>query len=392
MGRFLFVVPPLHGHVNPTIAVGLELAGRGHDVAWCGYRPFLEGLLPEGAEILPVGGEVPPAIVEAVANRARALRGMEALKFFWEEFLVPLADAMIPGTDAAVRRYGPDVIVADQQTVAGAFVALRHGVPWATSATTSAELADRFAGMPKLREWADGCLVRVQLEHGEDPGVATAGRLRFSEHLVLAFTTPALAGAGDYPAHWVFVGPAFAGRRANAEEFPWEWFEAPGPHVLVSLGTVNAESGSRFYRVVAEALAGQPVRAVLCAPPGLAGTMPENVIVRRRVPQLEMLAHLDAVVCHAGHNTVAEALAHGLPLVVAPIRDDQPVVAEQVVRAGAGIRVRFARTGPAELRAAIAAVLGEPAYGEMARAVQASFSAAGGAVAASDRLEELLGG
>ena len=43
-------------------------------------------------------------------------------------------------------------------------------------------------------------------------------------------------------------------------------------------------------------------------------------------------------VTHGGHNTVCEALAHGLPLVVAPIRDDQPTVAAQVVQAGAGVR------------------------------------------------------
>ena len=36
MSRFLFVVPPLTGHVNPTISVGRELAARGHQAAWCG--------------------------------------------------------------------------------------------------------------------------------------------------------------------------------------------------------------------------------------------------------------------------------------------------------------------------------------------------------------------
>ena len=34
MSRILFVVPPLTGHINPTVAVGAELAARGHDVAW----------------------------------------------------------------------------------------------------------------------------------------------------------------------------------------------------------------------------------------------------------------------------------------------------------------------------------------------------------------------
>ena len=36
MSRFLFVVPPMAGHVNPTLPVGRELAARGHEVAWAG--------------------------------------------------------------------------------------------------------------------------------------------------------------------------------------------------------------------------------------------------------------------------------------------------------------------------------------------------------------------
>lgn len=43
---------------------------------------------------------------------------------------------------------------------------------------------------------------------------------------------------------------------------------------------------------------------------------------------------------------MCEALWHAVPLVVAPIRDDQPVVAGQVTDAGAGVRVRFGRGGP----------------------------------------------
>jgi UDP:flavonoid glycosyltransferase YjiC (YdhE family) len=51
---------------------------------------------------------------------------------------------------------------------------------------------------------------------------------------------------------------------------------------------------------------------------------------------------MSAVVCHGGHNTVCEAVAHGVPLVVTPIRDDQPIIARQVADAGAGIRLHFA--------------------------------------------------
>ena len=36
MSRFLFVVPPLAGHVNPTISVARRLEARGHQVAMVG--------------------------------------------------------------------------------------------------------------------------------------------------------------------------------------------------------------------------------------------------------------------------------------------------------------------------------------------------------------------
>jgi len=96
------------------------------------------------------------------------------------------------------------------------------------------------------------------------------------------------------------------------------------------------------------------------------------------------------VVCHAGHNTVCETLSHGVPLVVAPIRDDQPVIANQVTTAGAGIRVHFSRVSAGELRTALTTVLANPSYRSAARRIQTSFTAAGGAAAAADHLEKLL--
>ncbi|MFE3260132.1 glycosyltransferase [Nocardia sp. NPDC059091] len=68
---------------------------------------------------------------------------------------------------------------------------------------------------------------------------------------------------------------------------------------------------------------------------------------------------------------------------------DNPVVAGQVQAAGAGIRVKFGRVRPAEMREAILTVLDDPSYRQAALRVQASFVAAGGAVAAADFLEKL---
>lgn len=398
MARFLFVVPPLTGHVNPTVALGGELRRRGHEVAWVTYADVAGSILPDDATVYRIGDESYQELTESLRTRSQRLRGASALEFLWRDFLLPLALVMTPGVDDVVDRFKPDVLVVDQQTFAGALVAQRRGLVWVTSATTSAELVDPFQGLPKVGQWVRDGLATLQRDHGIDPSGACDPR--FSNHLVLAFTSGALTGAVTLPdgsGPCVLVGPSLAPHddtdpRWRVGDFPIDWLGGEGHRVLVSLGTVSMGAGERFFKAAVEAVAGSSLRAVLVATPDVLGPgpLPDNVLVRPRIPQLAVLEHVDAVVTHAGHNTVCEALANGLPLVLAPIRDDQPVVADQVVRAGAGIRVRFARAGASDLRAALTAVLDEPSYRRAARAVQRSFEEAGGAPAAADALEGLL--
>jgi MGT family glycosyltransferase len=387
VSRFLFVVPPLVGHTLPTVALGRELADRGHQVAWAGHAETVGPLLSPGSTLIPVDADFGGETLAQVLHRWRGLRGAAAFRSLWADLLIPLAVSMMAGVTAAVDEFTPDVLVVDQQAVAGALVARQRGLPWATSATTSAELTDQFATMPKLGVWARQCLDEFQ--HGF--AVSDPVDLRFSDDLVLAFTTPTLVGpVRNFPDHYVFVGPSI-GVRPGAPEFPWDWLDPDRQRVLVSLGTLNREVGQRFFVTAMEAVAplADRLQVILAAPLDLVESPPDHVLVREFVPQLDLLPHLHAVVSHAGHNTVCEALAHAVPLVVAPIRDDQPVIAGQVINAGAGIRVHFGRVGATELRNAITTVLDDPSYQRAARRVQTSFAAAGGASTAAHHLEKL---
>ncbi len=388
MGRFLFVVPPLHGHINPTISVGQALRDRGHTVAWAGYPDPAASLLTGEADLLPVFEALPSDILQDLEGKSRSLRGASALHFLWENFQLPLARAMVEGVERAVDLFEPDVLVADQQALAGAVVARRRGLHWATSATTTAELTDLFARLPRIREWIEQALVDLQREFGVPAEAMEKGDLRFSEQLVLVFSTPELVGWPKFPAEYAFVGPSMVGR-PQREPFPWEWLDER-PRVLVSLGTVNAEMGQRFYAAVLEAFKRPDRQVILVAPPLLVGPTPEHILVRDRVPQLALLQRVDAVVCHGGHNTVCESLARGLPLVVCPIKDDQPVIADQVAKSGAGVRVRFGRIRPAALESAVDDVLQNPAYRLAAEHIGASFRKAGGELQAARRLEALI--
>ncbi|MCC3774873.1 glycosyltransferase [Streptomyces sp. UNOB3_S3] len=382
MSRFLFVVPPLAGHINPAAAVAAELAVRGHRVAWAGPPEAIVDAVGADAEVYPCAG---PARV----RRPPGSRGAAALRLLWEDFLLPLAEAMTPGTREAIGAFRPDVLVADQQALAGALAAERLGVRWATSATTPADVGGYAAALPRIEEWIRSLLTRLRERFG-DPGATHDPR--FSPDLVLAYTVAELVDTSVPNVR--FVGPALRTRR-TAPDFPWEWLDLNRATALVSLGTVNTDTGGRFLAECAAAVRRRAHRlqAVITDPGGvLAGTTDDTVLTLPRVPQLDLLPRMSAVICHAGHNTVTESLWHGVPLVVAPIRDDQPFVAARTTDAGAAVRVRFGRADHARLGAALDTVLDGPDHRAAARRLRDRLRAAGGAGAAAGHLEALAAG
>jgi MGT family glycosyltransferase len=379
--RFLFVVPPFAGHINPTVSVGSELAARGHEVAWCGYAEPLSRLLDRDARRYELVHAANHPRVTEVAEKVRSVRGFANLKVMWEEVFVPLARAMIEGIERAAVDFRPTVLVSDQQALGGAVVARRTGLRWATFATSPVSRARALGGFPKVLAWTEARLAELQREQGLSPVVA----LEDSPDLVVVTSVPALAGPAElYPSQYRFVGAALA-RRPESSDFPWEALE-PVPRVLVSLGSLNVERGGRFFDAVKQALGGMRLQAIVVAPDHF-GPFPSNFLVRAWIPQLSLLPKIDAVVSHGGNNSVCETLSHGRPLVVIPITDDQPLVAQQVVDAGCGIRLPFARLRASTFEDAVRRVLQEPQFAGAARRLEVAFREAGGTMGAADLLE-----
>ncbi len=209
---------------------------------------------------------------------------------------------------------------------------------------------------------------------------------------VLAFTVRALFPARAFGEHFAFVGSALAS--LPEPEFPWEWLDPGRQHVIITVGTLAedvAADSAHFYARAVEALRplADRVQGIVVAPPGVVTDPPAHILVAPRVPLLGLMPHLDAVVCHGGMGTVSEALSYGVPLIVAPIRHDQPITATQVAQAGAGLRVKFGRVTPDQLRDSLIQVLDDPAYRAAARQLRDCFAAAGGAAAAADALTKL---
>ena len=84
--------------------------------------------------------------------------------------------------------------------------------------------------------------------------------------------------------------------------------------------------------------------------------------IERYIPQNTLLPHCDLVLCSAGAGTVLGALAHAIPLVVAPVATDQYEMAAQVEHAGAGRACSTQPLSPAAVRESFQEVNANPAY------------------------------
>ena len=389
MSRFLIVTLPLTGHAQPAAAVADALSARGHEVAWCGSNAYFKPLLGPEAIVFSTGTRL---------FRDQAGHGISALKSLWQQYVIPMARFTLPAVDRAIGEYRPDVVLVDQHALAGALAAHRHGLPWATLITGAMELTHPLAALPRVDEWIRAQLASFcrdvsgdrDLTRDTAAGAGSGGDggldLLFSPYLVIAFTTPAVTGGQPFPDHFALVG---AVRLDRPGTFAWDLLDPARRKVLISVGTLATGLAADFYQRAAAAVAplSDTVQAIIVGPPELVPDPPGNVLVVPSVPMLALLPRLDAVISHGGMNTVSETLAHGLPLVIAPIRHDQPVVASQVARAGAGIRVPFSRVRPAQLREALVTILDDPSYRHAAERIRDSFAAAGGAAAAAVRLE-----
>ncbi len=362
------------GHAFPMIALGRALAARGHDVTvqtWERWRAPIEaeGLRFAAApeyHVFPSGPE-PLDFYEAVVHATRDT--------------VPL-----------VRELQPDVVVADILTLAPALSAELEGIPYATliphvnpHTEPGAPIYSIGARLPRTALgrafWrrAGG-----QVEHGLQRGRRELNDVRArlglpalahvhngtSRELALVATFPQLEyPRASGPAHIRVVGPLLWEPPAAEVELP----AGDEPLVLIAPST-SQDPEHRLLHAALRGLADAPVRVLATwnrRLPSRPLPVPANARVVEWVSYARTMPHCDAVVCHAGHGTLARALSAGCAIVACPVAGDMSENAARVDWAGAGVRVPRRFIAPRPLRLAVERALEDPTIRARARALAA---------------------
>jgi MGT family glycosyltransferase len=315
-------------------------------------------------------------------------------------------------TTPLIDEVDPDAIVADILTIAGMLAAEVSGRPWATLVPHVLPTSEPGfppysfgARLPRTRIGAKlwqtlDPLVQSGLRQGRDQLNGARERLGLppiddfhggiSRQLALIATFPQL----EYPrASWT---PAHRVTGPLLWEQPYEDVAPPPgdePLVLVAPST-SQDPEQHMLRATLEGLADQPVRVLATYNRRLPEEpieVPANAKLVEWVSYAKSMAMSDLVVCHAGHGTVARALALGVPVVACPAAGDMNENAARVAWAGVGVRLPRRLVTARGLGLAVRQVLSHPGYRDGAGRLRRWAERHDGAAEAASVVERFAG-
>lgn len=392
MPKFLFVVPPFWGHINPSLSIGKTLLERGHVVAWAGISPIKPELIPDGGiyYFMERTAEDHKDEIERIIqlqNKGANMPALEALKLGLEDTYIPFAKIMFDEFNEIVDKFGPDVIVNDCITFVGCLSGHMKGIPYATITPITPNALHNPDTAPKVTEWIHNSIINMQ----RSLGIEGDTEYIRSCTLDMYYTSQKFVGYKDEdcPPYMKFIG-ALTGRPDNTP-FDWEHLaKSDLPKVYISIGTVIVDSRKAFFERMVEALGNKPVTVIAATDPKILDVWPDNFIVQGYVPQSELLKHVDVVIGHGGLNTVCDTYMNGIPMLVIPMAFDQSHTAQLIENYGCGIRLKYRRMRVHDIEYAVNELIYNKKYKKAAEEIQQSFIEAGGNKSAAKMLEKLI--
>lgn len=390
MAKIIVATPPIPGETLPMLRLARLLAARGHRItvlAGSGYRESVERA---GMTFAALHGVADYDIAEIMAERERAglPAGPASIAFDWTHLFVEPAPDEYHALQELLDR-DPDQYLIANVLFLGAF-------PPAMGAP--GRRPSRWVGvsvMPLVHGPDPGPMGMVPVGPGGDQRAADAefatalGAVRDRlEVLLRALGTdrevaPLLDAAIFAPdATAVLTVPGFefdrpdlppsvhlAGALPAADSEDWTppawWSELDGarPVVAVTQGTLMNSDLSQLVEPALTGLADLDVTVVAALggkdPASLSIAVPANARVERYIPFDRLLPAADLFITNGGAGGVHQALAAGVPVVVAGTTEDKPANAARIAHHRLGATLGTATPSPAAVATAVTTLLAD---------------------------------
>ncbi|GGM06991.1 glycosyltransferase [Pseudomonas asuensis] len=417
MTHFAVVAPAFSSHLRAMEALAETLVARGHKVSLLHQADVGGRLHSTAIHFQPIGLESHPAgSLDAMIRRAGNPGGPLGLMRVIHDVARNTA-LFCREAPERLRELGVDAIIADQMEAAGGLVAEHLRLPYISVACALPVNRDPLVPLPVMpwgydtsprgRHLNQGSAqvydllmhehARVIRRYAKAFGLAERSTLAdcLSPYAQISQCVPEFDfPRTELPANFHEVGPLrLPVTQEPALTYP---IRSDKPFVFASLGTLQGARFTLFERI-ARACKMLDVQLLIAHCGGL--TLSQCDALKRAgadwvtdfAPQRATLARADAVITHAGLNTVLDALEAGTPMLALPIAFDQPGVAARIEHAGVGLRLSPRRLTPSKLASSLQRLLTEPHFRMKAQDFQPRVQTAGGVQKAANIIEDVLG-
>lgn len=394
--------------MNPSLSFAQELIGRGHDVLFVGIADGREIAASQGVPYQVIAEErVTLGYSHKMIEEVGKLSGKEGL-MRTTALLDERNRLMLEELPEVLQTASPDLMIVDQTLSAVLSVAeymkIPHVIlccaldfspdvaipppmfPWRHQPNPLYVIRNIFGWAKFMKTLSP---IRKTLDNWRAERGLGRAKLWGSEELALsqavdAFELPRFRAIKTMR----HVGPLASAERVENDEFPWDLIEGQA-FVYASLGTVQNQA-KHVFDIIAHVCENLDIKLVIALGGGVqleASDFAGSPIVVHNAPQLKLLERAEAVITHAGMNTVMETLKQGKPMVAIPITNDQPGIAARIDYHKVGKVVPLANLSVENLSNALKEVIHQPIYRENALKFARIINESGGSIRAAELVE-----
>jgi UDP:flavonoid glycosyltransferase YjiC (YdhE family) len=409
--KVLLAATPLTGHVNPILSIGRILVSHGHEVVLNTATSIGRRAGDIGARFVPFPPEADLDLrdMDAAFPERKHLTGLDQLRFNFERLFFDPIPHQYAGFLDILEDFHADVLIADNFCFGTLPMLLgnRNKRPRIVHCGVSYLQCRRDDGAPfhagyppahteaQRQEYIEP---RRKIEEDFLKPIHSYLDMRLAESGVKPLRMNVFDAAVSLPD--VYMHSSVPGFEYPRRELPApvhfvgslasqtgtvtlpEWaHELDGAKrvVFATQGTLANENPGRLIESTLTAMADEPDVLVVVTMGGrpvnaLRDPVPGNARIAAYLPFDWLLPKVDVVVTNGGYGTVNQALALGVPLVVAGLTEDKAEVSARVAWSGTGINLRTQSPSVDTLKQAIRNVLDVPDFREAAGRMAAEFA------------------
>ena len=412
--RFVLASWGSRGDIEPCVAVGRELLGRGHDVCLA-VPPDLVGFAESAGLAAVEYGPDARAILDAhrtfwtrffrepwrIQDLIRLRREVaEPVIHRWDEICATLT-SLADGADLLLTGLNFEQPAANVAEHYGIPLATLHVFPHRANGQFFPILPARLgrsamtvyerAAWRAAKNLEDPQRRELGLPTATDPlpqRIAERGWLEIQAYDEVCF--PGLAGEwAQWDGQRPFVGALALELPTDTDAEVASWIAAGTPPIFFGFGSISVQSPAATLAMISAACTELGERAMICSAGTDFGDVPhaDHVKIVGSVNYAEAFPACRAVVHHGGTGTTAASLRAGVPTLILSTDIDQTLWGSRIKRLKVGTARRLSTTTRESLVADLRTVL-DPHYATRAREVASQMTKPAESVAAAADLVE----